>query len=89
MAVVEVAAVAPLMAAPVIAGRIESTDLARNIRLERSDAQDQEQQRHQEQRLEGHHEMADCHQNATKENGPPFSQQPVSDEPAQDRPAIG
>src|SRR5947209_13143570 len=67
--------------APVIARRIESTDLARNVRLEGSDAEDQEQQRHQEQRLESHHKMADCHQRATDENGPPYSEQPVGAEP--------
>ena len=60
-----------------IAGRIEGADLGRDVRLERADAEDQHQERHEKQRLERHHEMADGHQYAANDDGAALAEHAV------------
>ena len=58
-----------------IARRIKAADLGGDVGLEAAVAQDEEQQRDQEHRLDGHQEMADGHQHSADDHGLALPQQ--------------
>src|SRR5206468_982834 len=67
----------------------ESSHLGRDVRLEGADAEDQHQQGDEKQRLEGHDEMADRHEDAAEHDCAPLAEQAVGNESTKDRRAIG
>ncbi len=68
-----------------IARRVEAADLRGDIRLEGAVAEDQHEERHEEQRLDRHHEMADRHQARADDDSTALAEDPVGKEPAEDR----
>ena len=71
--------------APAVAGRIELADLRGNVRLEAAVAENEQQQREQEQALEGHHEMAGGHERGAENDGAALAEQTVGEQAAEDR----
>ena len=71
--------------AAAVARRIETANLGRDIRLERAAAENERQQREQEQLLDRHHEMADCHEDRADDDGAALAEHAVGEKPAEYR----
>ncbi len=69
-------------AAPVL-GAVERAHLGRQVGPEQARAQDQQQQRQKEGRVEGHAEMAEAHQHGPRHHRAGPARQPVADDPAE------
>ncbi len=71
--------------APRIARRVEFADLARHVGLEGAIADNEDEEREQQQRLERHHEMAERHQQGADDHRAAMSEHAVGDDPAEHR----
>ncbi len=63
---------------------VKASDLCRDVRLEGAVAEDQEQQRREEKRLDGHEEMADRHQDGAEDHRAALADYPVREHPSEE-----
>ena len=68
---------------------VEFADLSRNVGFEGADAENQQQEREQEQRLDRHQEVPARHQHAAEDDGAALTEHAIGQKPTEDRREIG
>jgi hypothetical protein len=68
-----------------IAIPVESSNLRNQIAAQEARSQDQQQEREQERLIEGHAEMAECHQYAPEDDRVAAAEYPIADQASQYR----